>query len=410
MKKNKKIKVSDVFTPGGFPTITYTPRTSIDLEAQIEEAKENLGKIVVVSGMTKLGKTVLVDKVFPSSENIWINGGTIDTELSFWEELAENADIYNMYSISGTDSLGASVSGQLGMALVKGVAGINGESTLTDTMGREVSLKTAGVNYLKSNDSAVVVDDYHYIPKQVQKKIVRSLKSLIMHGLPVVFIAIPNRKNDVIQSEREMTSRIEMVEMPIWQVNELCQIAEKGFAALNVVVDKRIIFDMAKEAYGSPFLMQEFCKRLCKVEGIRESLDTPKYIYDFDLSPVFASVADNSGRDMFEKLKRGPRQRSDRKPRVMKDGRTVDIYGLIMETFKVLEPGINSITYEEFRGKLKEIIDDPPQKHEVTRVLDKIASISYTDTSSSPVIDWDKDNELITVTDPFFCFYLKWAD
>ena len=126
---------------------------------------------------------------------------------------------------------------------------------------------------------------------------------------------------------------------------------------------------------------------------------------------IFSNIAEHSGRSMFEKLKRGPRARSDRKPRLLQNGTTTDIYGVVMEAFKTLQPGVESISYDSLRSSIRSILaEDPPQKHEVSRVLDKIAEISYTDSSSTPVIDWQSDDDVLTVTDPFFAFFLKWSN
>ncbi len=61
----KNVRMSKVFVPGGFPTITYIDRREKQLEGRVASAKDNLAKLVVVTGATKSGKTVLVDKVFP---------------------------------------------------------------------------------------------------------------------------------------------------------------------------------------------------------------------------------------------------------------------------------------------------------------------------------------------------------
>lgn len=81
-----------------------------------------------------------------------------------------------------------------------------------------------------------------------------------------------------------------------------------------------------------------------------------------------------------------------------------------MEGFKALKPGVESMPYELLRKNIRDVLaDNPPQKNEISRVLDQIAKISYTDTSSTPVIDWQRDDNIITITDPFFAFFLKWA-
>lgn len=76
-----------------------------------------------------------------------------------------------------------------------------------------------------------------------------------------------------------------------------------------------------------------------------------------------------------------------------------------------MKPGIESIAYDKFRGYIRDVISsDLPQFGEVSRVLEKIAEISYNDGASTPVVDWDKDDAVLTITDPFFAFYLRWRD
>lgn len=53
--------------------------------------------------------------------------------------------------------------------------------------------------------------------------------------------------------------------------------------------------------------------------------------------------------------------------------------------------------------------DNIPQAHEVTRVLEKMTEIAAKDESSTPVLDWEKDEQKLHITDPFFAFFLKWG-
>ena len=273
----------------------------------------------------------------------------------------------------------------------------------------KMSNKMASLKYLTDNNIPLIVDDFHYINREIQTKIVRALKSPIMHGLPVIFIAIPSRKFEVLKVEREMTGRIEMCEIPTWSQEELMKIADKGFVELQVEVSLAIRQKMAKEAMGSPHLMQEFCKKICEEKRIEKRAVKKIKLTDIDLDAIFREIAKSSGRELFEKLARGPRQRSDRIHRQLKNGEQTDIYGVVMEGLKKMKPGVSSISYEDFRSCLKEIIEDVPQLHEISRVLEKIAEISYNAGASSPVIDWDKNEAILTITDPFFAFYLRWC-
>ena len=258
----------------------------------------------------------------------------------------------------------------------------------------------------------LIIDNFHYIPKATQKQVVRALKAPIMYGVPVICIAIPSRKFDVIDVERELTGRMASIEMPTWDDAELSVIAKNGFAALNLMVPQPTIEYLAGEAFGSPFLMQDFCRSICQKYSIeyKQKTNIPLDISIQSVSEVFPEIADNSGRSMFDKLKRGPRTRTDRKARTMKNGEVTDIYGVVLEALKYLRPGIETISYDTLRANIREVLaDDLPQHGEIARVLEKIAQISHMDTSSTPVIDWQKDDDILTVTDPFFAFYLRWS-
>ena len=416
----EKSRTTKVFTPGGFPTVTYVSLGESMLEQKIEAAKDNLAKLIVLTGATKSGKTVLVNRVYPRLSNIWIDGGTVDKEQSFWNSAIDQLNAFTdcIKSDVTTDhqTVEFGMEGKAGIGVLKGQASgklsLGGETQTNMQQGRHISPKVAAINGLQSSNMALIVDDFHYIDKDVQKSLVRALKSPIMHGVPVIFIAIPNRKYDAVNVEREMTGRIENISMPVWGKRELREIAEKGFRALNISVSDSAIEYMAKAAYGSPFLMQEFCKSLCIKNGIVETLEESTTIkLDKDeVERIFVNIAEHSGRPVFERLKKGPRARTDRKPRHLKNGVVTDIYGLVMEGFKELKPGVETVNYEQLRNQIKEISQDNlPQKNEISRVLDQIAKISYSDATSTPVIDWQKNENIITITDPFFAFFLKWS-
>lgn len=68
----KKYRTSEVFVPGGMPLLTYVTRTGPDLERRLSRVENNLCKLVVLTGTTKSGKTVLVNKIFPRGDKaVW---------------------------------------------------------------------------------------------------------------------------------------------------------------------------------------------------------------------------------------------------------------------------------------------------------------------------------------------------
>lgn len=413
-------RLSEVFTPGGVPTITYVSRQTADLERELARAKNNLNKLIVLTGATKSGKTVLVDRVFPRNDNVWIDGGTVDSEDIFWDIILNQLDAFTTYSITNGSTSAQELRG--GMDVTAGVLPARGTITgqfAVNTanqnnvqQGRQVFVKNAAITALSRSNVALIVDDFHYIENTIQRNIVRALKALIMQGLPVVFVAIPSNKYNVISVEREMTARIKNLEMQVWEKRGLKDIAIKGFNALNINVSEAIIEFMAQEAYGSPFLMQEFCKNLCENKKIDERQGHKITIESSrdEIEQIFKTTAEDMGRDFFEKLKKGPGTGRNRKGRLLKDGSETDSYGLVMEAFKGLKPGVESISLSKLLEKIEDIAVEPPRKNEITNTLNQIAKVAALDTSSTYIVEWDKEKKTITITDPFFAYFLKWSE
>lgn len=75
--------------------------------------------------------------------------------------------------------------------------------------------------------------------------------------------------------------------------------------------------------------MQEFCRMLAEVHGINETQRT-KAIITSATADLFIKVAENTGRVVFDRLFKGPRQRADRIQRQLKSGECADIYGITL--------------------------------------------------------------------------------
>jgi hypothetical protein len=411
--------VSEVFVPGGLPKYTYVPRRPRKLEEKLGQVNHNLCKIATVTGATKSGKTVLVRKLFDPIPKIWIDGGHVRKEQDFWDNAGAQLVTVSQTAQSITEQesaeIGAETTAEASIVVARAGGKITGKgghassSTLTTTFTSYTPWSV--VDKLKRSHIAVVVDDFHYLSRNLQGTITRFLKPLVFDGVPVVYLAIPHRRYDAIKVEREMNGRIEVVEVPAWSDVELAEIAQLGFPLVNIVPDINTSLMLAREAQGSPHLMQEFCKDICHKSGIAETSPVPRYIIpDYDYSRIFRTVAENLGKNIFEILARGPRSRTDRLARKLKDGRTADIYRVVLLALAHLKPGVSTIEYETLRSAIRYILDDVlPDAHQVSRVLEQMARISTMDESSTPVIDYEKDERRLHITDPFFAFFLKWG-
>jgi hypothetical protein len=282
------------------------------------------------------------------------------------------------------------------------------QSSRNVTMARSQSDRDLVQRTLEDKPVPIIVDDFHYIGAQVQLEIVRGLKSLIFDGLPTILVSVPHRAYDAVRVEKEFTGRIEQVQIPLWTESELEAIAYEGFQALNVLGRPSEISPLAQQSFGSPHLMQELCLQLCKSQGIRKTCERPQSIKYAD-DKFYRDRATATSKSAFDLLVRGPRQRADRKQRTLVDGSVVDIYGAILSAI-AYSGAATQITYEQLRFSLRRVLDDePPQRHEVTRVLEEMSIIAREQIDGEPVVDYDKELATLYISDPFFAYYLKWG-
>lgn len=415
----KRYRTSEVFVPGGMPEHTYVPRTARRLEERLGAVKGDLCKLVTVTGTTKSGKTVLTNRVFPRMENIWVDGGAVGSEDDFWSYILEKINGYTDIGSEDTRESVYGIDGSLeaegGVPLVakgKGKLGSRFDRTRGRRRSRSLSLspRAAAVSQLQNTRIPLIIDDFHYLDRSFQGKIIRALKSLIFEGIPVILIAIPHRRYDAVKVEREMTGRLEPIAVPTWEPDELVQIASEGFPLLNIDASHKVYDRLVAESYGSPHLMQEFCRALTFMHGIEETVPKTSTISSVP-DELFSQVAAHTGKVIFDKLAKGPRQRRDRIQRQLKDGGAADIYEVTLMALAKLRPGLETINYEVLRSSIREIVvaENVPAAHEVTRVVEKMVEIAADDEASTPVMDWEREDRRLHITDPFFAFYLKWG-
>ncbi|MFC2007712.1 hypothetical protein ACFLVB_03865 [Chloroflexota bacterium] len=411
---------SAVFVPGGFPLHTYNPRDSLNLETKLADSTKNLCKLIVVTGQTKSGKTVLTRKILPRDKAIWIDAGSVSHEDEFWQIILESLDLAQEHQIQvtkgTTKTLGTEGKVESGLIVAKASGQLSFDWSRQHgdnySSSRHLSSRIASLKGLKEKNAPLVIDDFHYLPKEMQGTLIRALKPLIFDGLTVIIIAIPHRRYEAMKVEREMTGRIMPIDIPIWKEDELQFIPQTGFSLLGYNISPEHTKYLAEESIGSPHLMQDFCRGICKAINLRHSSERQELtLSKTEIDSSLKEVSKSIGRPIFEKLSHGPRQRTDRIQRELVGGQKVDIYELVLKALANLKPGLISLEYEDIRSSIREIAPKPsPQLHEVARVLKHMSTIASSDLSSTPVIDFDEDEKKLHITDPFFAFYLRWGD
>lgn len=431
-----RLTVGQVFVPGQLPEYTYNPREEARLEETLRERIQDGGSIICVSGLTKMGKTVLVEKVLSSDDEVWVDGSQFTTIDEFWLRVGDRLGVYPSLSVTSGGALRteASVDAQVKIPMVAD-AGSSG------TLGGEVSegttravtrpISAVALEAIRASGKSLVIDDFHFINRGLQREVVRTLKQPVFKGLRVVVISTSHRTLDVILAEPNMDGRAEGITVSLWDLQELEWIAAQGFQALNLfdpggAIGKKL----AEHAFGSPHLMQKFCKAVCRVNGINERPDVAVDLREPSSWDVFfRSQVDGVAERWFERLVRGAQERGTPRTKwVRRAGGSADTYALIMEA--LTRVGSN---FEVSKDQIKSTVDGlvegtGPAADKITRAMQKISSIASRPLEGKLPDEADLDdvsqgdthfvleyvdqgpNSKIHLTDPFFAYYLMWGD
>lgn len=414
---------SEIFTPGTIPKYTYNPRKTHGLEEQVKDYLVTGGSALVVTGPTKSGKSVLIDRIVGTS-GIVISGGKIQRYGDFWNDVITELDLpvsqIQQKNVETTETVEGITEGGVSMFIAKvggSMKGSSGTTTgKTDIQIRGNSPQSQAINGLLDTRKILVIDDFHYIKPSIQQIIVRSLKNPILRGLRVIVIAVPHKAFDIIRGEREMTGRVRDLKIPPWTQTELIEIAHFGFPFLKMSVSIETITSFANESFQSPNLMQEFCLNFCKMSGVNQTLEKEiifEKLSEENLIAFYKRIRKQvMHSDEFDRLASGLKEHGrERTKYKFSDDKIYDSYvGVLLAIAKTgPKDKIKLNDLKKVFGSLLKKGETAPNSQNLSRVLTQMTAIAKKNAGTgNPVIDWEKETSQLFVLDPYFSFYLKW--
>lgn len=119
------VKATDVFTPNKVPTITYVQRDE-EAEQKTRDAFDIPNIVVSLSGPSKSGKTVLVNKVVEKDHLITVSGASIRQADDLWNKVLCWMDVPLVDTKACSQKVGADIkagaSGEAGVIFAKAKA------------------------------------------------------------------------------------------------------------------------------------------------------------------------------------------------------------------------------------------------------------------------------------------------
>ena len=413
------MRSTEVFTPGTLPKYTYYERPDLNLEQALLDAVDTPGIIAAVSGPSKSGKTVLCESVIGLNSMLLVTGGGIDSEPVFWQRIRSRLKL----PATASTSSGVGKSGEIGAKASAGAKLIfSAQGELEGKFGKsEQSQSTfefdpiSGVELLervRKSGKTLVVDDFHYIDREVQKVLVEQFKEAARAGCTIVVVAVPHRGDDAIRANPDLRGRVRSVEVTYWSEEELRNIPRLGFPKLNAVLDATIIDRFACESLSSPQLMQSLCLDFCRAQHIDQTLTDVSTVTlsDEQLSRLLQTVAKTSnGQTALDILEKGPRVRgTERNSYQLLGGGSGDVYTVVLRAIASGDPKL-TLTYSEIRERVASVITgEPPSGSSIVSTLTKMDEAAQKMRQGDRVLEWDSEKETLNFPDPYFLYFLRW--
>lgn len=378
-------KFYDVFIPGALPESTYITRTmhsGFTYEDRLRQALSVNGYLTLISGPSKIGKTVLCEKVIGLDNLVEISGSDMINPLDLWIQIGTKA---------GMPHTGTTKSVQ----------------KETDYMEETFSLtKESVINYFKEHDLVLLMDDFHYASHEMQIFMAQQFKDAIRKGLRIVIASLPHRVDDTIRTNPDLQGRISIIDMQAWDRDELKLIPEKGFSELNMKISPKIIDLLTMESISSPQLIQLICLNICilfesqKAKSIDEAL--AKRAFSF-------STLNLDYEKVVTVIQKGKNSRGQKRStyNTQKYG-ALDLYGLILEALS-LDPPFAVISFDDLYERVRNLVIDKkvPSAISARNYLNNLQDVLNSIDHSFEVIEW-KDNN-IYINESLFLFYLRWG-
>ena len=388
------LKAEDVFRPGAFPEYTYISRKSavsdLSYEFRLMQAIKVSGFLTSLVGPSKMGKTILCEKVIGFEKIVEVSGADFGEETDFWKLVASKA--------------GLAYEGQF-----------SSEKLITGTQDRyskneAFSLtKDKIIDYYKNENLVFVIDDFHYAPEEKRMRIAQQLKDAIRRGFKAIVISLPHRADEAIRRNADLSGRLSMINMEPWEVNELKEIAVLGFEKLGIQIEDAVATQIAIESLSSPQLMQYICLNICTILEMSES--NTRCVKQEILETAYRyTTANFEYSDVVSLMQKGPNTRGKNRNRFRSnDGREYDIYELIVKSIAE-NPPIMKLKFEDIKERIYCLVSDDcgkPAPQTIKESLAKLRELLDAREDIFKVLDWKEG--ILYILDPLFLFYLRWG-
>lgn len=411
-------KIADVFKSLGQPTTTYVERMKGVHERSLLTALNQHGRLCLLTGPSKTGKTTLYTKVLEDMElePLTVRCDASISTTEFWRKALERVQFERVSQSQLTDSTSVKSSGKVGIKLgwswlakFMGEVGLEVGGTESDAEIREKILSKPSpahlIPILKHLPYVLVVEDFHYLSPGTQKNIFQQFKAFVDAEVSVIVVGTTHHAIDIANANKDLVGRITMIRLSTWNPADLKLIASKGFEHLNIDVSPVVPTTIAKESVGLPIITQDVCYRLLVDRSIHESSDdiirlsaSKKDVYDTLHHVAVQSYSQFQA--IYNRLSKGPRRGAQK----------FKTYELVLATF-AQNPMAFSLEFSQITDRLNKMPIDENEKPPPTSVKGMLSVLKkFQKQLDVELLEWMETEQCLYILEPSFLFYIRWRE
>jgi len=406
------LQATDVFGTQRREPLNYIERDRVD-----NELRNNLnrGRHVVIHGGSKQGKTCLRYHCLDPSEYIEINcqysTNLIKLNKQILKSIGYETEMSNKKTIEGH--------AKLRVKLTSKIPGVGGGETSSEAGGKIKNEKTTTTLDLDPKDvndiirainkvepeKFIVIEDFHYLPLDVQKEFASCLKALHQRtNVTFVIVGVWLEKNKSIMHSGDLGGRVISVNADEWRHDELLSVINKGAEKLNIKFDEEFKEKLVEECYESVYIIQESCLKACKLCGVENpqpDSDDVLIADELDAEELIDTVVheqDAKYRGFLRKFANGFRETK------------LELYKWIMYSVVSTDPddledGLGVPTIMRDINKKHPKIDDVNQGN-LTQSLERIVKLQVERNVEPIILDYNNNDRRLDVVDKRFLIWL----
>ena len=257
---------------------------------------------------------------------------------------------------------------------------------------------------LKRNRLNLIVEDFHYLTRSVQRTIFQQWKEFTDEEVSVLIVETRHHAVDLAEANRELCGRTELIDVATWSEKDLEEISKLGFKCLNLEIDPFVSEVIAREAVGLPIIAQQCARRLLLNRNIEFKSESRKNV-TFSLDRILKAFHDVAVQK-YEHY--APIVKRLQQPKKMKASGISSAQ--LALTILTLDPPLFEYDFDQLDERLRQSILPkaalPPSR---TKMVQKLRSLNrFHKELGIELLEWYEKDGVMHILEPAFIFYLRW--